>query len=123
MLTSHGISHKGLSSITSYVKDGHYQLACQKYFEITHAVSLALEMRILLTRSGHGHHTSILRIDFKGQATSFLKKSFAVSCLYIIILCLLPLDRTPLHRVLLEVNYGNPLSHSLVISLSMSIVY
>ncbi len=43
MLTSHGISHKGIATVTSYVKDNHYQLACQKYYEITHAVSYCLD--------------------------------------------------------------------------------
>lgn len=39
MLTAHGISQKGITTVTSYLKDHHYQLACQKYYEITHAVS------------------------------------------------------------------------------------
>ena len=39
MLTTHGVSHKGVTNITAYLKDDHYQLACQKYYEITHAVS------------------------------------------------------------------------------------
>ena len=39
MLTSHGVPQKGATEILSYVENSHYQLACQKHFEITHAVS------------------------------------------------------------------------------------
>lgn len=38
MLMSHGIPHKGIKQITTYLHEHHYQLACQKYFEITHGV-------------------------------------------------------------------------------------
>ncbi|XP_064395296.1 DNA primase large subunit-like [Halichondria panicea] len=41
MLTTHGVSHKGVTNITAYLKDDHYQLACQKYYEITHAIEAA----------------------------------------------------------------------------------
>ena len=39
MLASHGVPQKGATEILSYVENSHYQLACQKHFEITHAVS------------------------------------------------------------------------------------
>ena len=39
MLTAHGVPQKGATEILSYVENSHYQLACQKHFEITHAVS------------------------------------------------------------------------------------
>ena len=38
MLTAHGISKSGSDKILDYVENSHYQLACQKYFEITHRV-------------------------------------------------------------------------------------
>ena len=38
MLTAHGISRSGSKKILDYVENSHYQLACQKYFEITHGV-------------------------------------------------------------------------------------
>ena len=38
MLTAHGISKSGSNKILDYVENSHYQLACQKYFEITHGV-------------------------------------------------------------------------------------
>ena len=39
MLTTHGVPQKGVTEILGYVENSHYQLACQKHFEITHAVS------------------------------------------------------------------------------------
>ena len=39
MLTSHGVSQKGVTEILYYTENSHYQLACQKHFEITHSVS------------------------------------------------------------------------------------
>lgn len=38
MLVSHGMAHKNIRQVTSYLQDHHYQLACQKYFEILHGV-------------------------------------------------------------------------------------
>ena len=38
MLTTHGIPHSGSTKILDYVENSHYQLACQKYFDITHGV-------------------------------------------------------------------------------------
>ena len=38
MLTAHGISRSGSKKVLDYVENSHYQLACQKYFEITHGV-------------------------------------------------------------------------------------
>ena len=38
MLTTHGISHSDSNKIMDYVENSHYQLACQKYFDITHGV-------------------------------------------------------------------------------------
>ena len=46
MLVAYGLSHKGITQVISYAKEHHHQLACQKYFEITHGVcciSLTLE--------------------------------------------------------------------------------
>jgi len=40
MLTTHGISHSGSTNIMDYVENSHYQLACQKYFDITHGVRM-----------------------------------------------------------------------------------
>ena len=39
MLISHGLSMKFVHQVEEYSQKGHYQLACQKYFEITHGVS------------------------------------------------------------------------------------
>ena len=39
MLTSYGVPMSQVTSILSYAHDSHYQLACQKYFEVTHNVS------------------------------------------------------------------------------------
>ena len=39
MLLSHGIPHSGVRNVTAFVQEHHYQLACQKYFEITHGVN------------------------------------------------------------------------------------
>ena len=39
MLTAHGVPQKGINEIVTYMENSHYQLACQKHFEITHAVS------------------------------------------------------------------------------------
>ena len=40
MLTTHGIPHSGSTKIMDYVENSHYQLACQKYFDITHGVRM-----------------------------------------------------------------------------------
>ena len=42
MLQSHGLSSKDSQSVIEFVESSHYQLACQKYFEITHKVSPSL---------------------------------------------------------------------------------
>ena len=39
MLQGHGLSSKDCQSVLGFVESSHYQLACQKYFEITHKVS------------------------------------------------------------------------------------
>jgi DNA primase large subunit len=41
MLQSHGLSSKDGQSVLEFVKSSHYQLACQKYFEITHKLQSA----------------------------------------------------------------------------------
>ena len=41
MLQKHGISAKDCRNILSFVEESHYQLACQKYFEVTHKVRRA----------------------------------------------------------------------------------
>lgn len=41
MLVAHGVSHKAVAEITDYARKSHYQLACQKYFEVTHKLSAA----------------------------------------------------------------------------------
>lgn len=38
MLQRHGVSSKDSKSVLEYVDKSHYQLACQRYFEITHKV-------------------------------------------------------------------------------------
>ena len=40
MLASYGIPMKSIQHIMDYVQSSHYQLACQKYFEVTHGVSV-----------------------------------------------------------------------------------
>lgn len=42
MLVSHGVPHKSVKQIVSYLPEHHYQLACQKYFEVTHGVRMGL---------------------------------------------------------------------------------
>ena len=37
-LKSLGVTHKGVLEITSKVEGGHYQIACQQLFELTHPV-------------------------------------------------------------------------------------
>jgi DNA primase large subunit len=41
MLAGHGLSAKSIQSIETYYQKGHYQLSCQKYFEITHGLNVA----------------------------------------------------------------------------------
>ena len=38
-LKSLGVTHKGVLEIISKVEGGHYQIACQQLFELTHPVS------------------------------------------------------------------------------------
>ena len=38
-LRSLGVTHKGMLEIISKVEGGHYQIACQQLFELTHPVS------------------------------------------------------------------------------------
>jgi len=38
-LKSLGLTHKGVLEIISKVEGGHYQIACQQLFELTHPVS------------------------------------------------------------------------------------
>ena len=38
MLQGHGLSSKDSRAVMGFVEESHYQLACQKYFEITHKV-------------------------------------------------------------------------------------
>ena len=53
MLQAHGLSSKDSQSVLGYVESSHYQLACQKYFEITHKVRP-------LRRGNSLHHDDVI---------------------------------------------------------------
>ena len=43
-----GLTHKGVLEILSKVEGGHYQIACQQLFELTHPVSSSYISYIIL---------------------------------------------------------------------------
>ena len=48
MLQCHGLASKDSKGVLEYVERSHYQLACQRYFEITHKVG------VIVSGSGWG---------------------------------------------------------------------
>lgn len=42
-LQAHKINKTGVDEVVNYVKGGHYQLACGRYFEVTHAAKAGLD--------------------------------------------------------------------------------